>query len=105
MHRLALVTTVLALAMPGHAAPPGDMPCSAFGNLADTIMRKRQDGATLEAMLTIVRPEDSHAALLVRDIVLAAYARPRYRTEDYKARAVLDFRNDVQLECIRSFLP
>jgi hypothetical protein len=39
--------------------------------------------------------------LLTTLAVMAAYAVPRFSTDEAQARAVADFRNDVELACYR----
>ena len=73
--------------------------CKALGDLAETIMTARQEGASLSDMMG--RIKDSEIADIQRKIILAAYEEPRWATEETKKEAIEDFRNEIELECYK----
>ena len=58
--------------------------CKALGDLAETIMTARQEGASLSDMMG--RIKDSEIADIQRKIILAAYEQPRLLQRGSKNR-------------------
>lgn len=83
--------------------------CTSAGELAYTIMEARQGGMslddTLKTMLgTIAQTSPGKTAVktLVKNMVLEAYEVPRYGTAEYQIEASGDYRDKVQLICLRT---
>lgn len=86
------------------ASAGSDEFCSKIGTLAAKVMSARQHGVTLDAMLSVLTGAEGippASRLAVRQMVLTAYSTPRFSTEGYQARAISDFRDGVQLTCLR----
>lgn len=92
---------VLLLIFPAvlSANEKGEM-CSAASELAETIMRNRQDGVSMAKMMSVEMGELKEAAEI---LIISAYEKPRFSTEKNKNDAVADFRDSVYLECIKAY--
>lgn len=74
--------------------------CDSYGQLANTIMKVRQQGAPMSSLLAIVVEGATEAHYeLVRSMVIAAYKIPQYSTDDSKQREIEVFTNEVLLIC------
>jgi hypothetical protein len=78
--------------------------CKIIGELAETIMKKRQEGVDLTTMLNIAGSEGTSEAVanVSRKLVIIAYGHPEYSTEEYKQRAIRKFKTEVMIECYKS---
>jgi hypothetical protein len=91
------ITLVCLLTTPTLAAT-----CGQVGEMAQVIMSHRQTDGSMSVMMGRIDdmshlPEESKDVL--RDFVIRAYAAPSYLTEGSKITAVIQFRNQVELEC------
>jgi hypothetical protein len=68
--------------------------CATVGDLAESVMRNRQQGISMSRMMEIAKDSD-----LVRAIVIAAYDQPRMSVDRNIQRSIDDFRNEVMLQC------
>lgn len=77
--------------------------CKLLGNLAETIMTKRQEGVDLTTMLNIAESQGTseEVANVSRKLVIAAYDSPEYSTQEYKERAIRKFKTEVMIECYK----
>lgn len=72
--------------------------CASYSKLAGTIMKNRQQGVEMAAMLEVSK---SSAAYDIAEILIkSAYAKPRFSLPDYQNNAIIDFKNDVMSECM-----
>ena len=95
------IATLLALlAAPVMASPAMDEFCVKKGALAASIMNGRQGGITLERALEIIEIAEAPVVDLARQLVLDAYAKPRFITASVREQAISDFRDHVTLTCI-----
>jgi hypothetical protein len=99
MKLLTTLAVLAALAMPATAQVDDSM-CPDMGAMAVEIMAARQAGMAISTMIELL-PDDPASAELIRAVVMAAYAVPRFSTDEAQARAAADFRNDVELACYR----
>ena len=75
--------------------------CKPLHSLAETIMERRQEGASMVEMLEIANSSDGGTAKsLVILMVEEAYASTRYHTHENQRRAVQDFGNDTFKLCM-----
>lgn len=75
--------------------------CAALGTLAASIMKGRQSGVPMSNMMAIARKNEQIGSL-VSAMVIAAYETPQFSGEKYRQRKVVEFQNDVMLECYKS---
>ena len=73
--------------------------CPIIGELAETVMRNRQNGVSLSEMMGVANNADGVLQPVIREMVLEAYDGPRYSVPDNQDEAVQDFRNDIELVC------
>lgn len=99
--RAMMATTAAALtlllATPATAEEqPANSPkevCAEFSEVAETIMERRQAGASMRRMMELAETDMQTA--MVRD----AYDQPAFSTERYQQRAVRRFGNDAYSVC------
>ena len=89
------LTMLLALATPISAdeSNPVHDACTAFSNLAKSVMELRQKGSDIAKVMDITDDEE------FRELVVAAFMVPRFTVEDRKQAAVVDFGNTAYLSC------
>ena len=75
-----------------------DEDCAALGAMAEDIMWIRQNGGVMSELIARVGHVD-----LFRQIVLDAYARPRWPSESFQKTEVENFRNEVEHSCFSDF--
>lgn len=90
------IITAAIIAMATSAQAQED-PCPAFGGLAETMMIARQSGLPMSQMMELAGEED-----IFRRMVIDAYDRPRYGTEEIQRLEIQDFRNEIEMDCYRS---
>lgn len=74
--------------------------CSSVGELARTIMEKRQAGVSMETLMNAVSMKENNG--LVEELVISAYEKSQYNGADYKRKAIAEFRDDAYLQCVKS---
>ncbi len=98
--------TVLALALlasPANAvSPEAQKLCARHGMFAEEVMKSRQSGVPLSAMLSTVDAE-STVAEAARQIILTAFETRRYFSPDMQQRAVEEHREKYELICFKRF--
>jgi len=111
MIRTTLAILALTSATPALASDDRqqalDTFCSSISTLATSIMRSRQNGLPLTTLMDVVALKSKEAMTgdMARRMILQAYDQPRFSTDSYKARAVIDFANEAALECHQTFGP
>lgn len=97
---MKLLTLIAALAS---AAGPvfADEHCALVGRVAAKVMEFRQTEAPMsQAIELIAAPnEDTTIRETVRLMIMEAYSRPAFQTEENRKQSIDQFRNDVELEC------
>lgn len=89
------------LALVGTAAAAGDDGrCEKVAELAEMIMNARQEGVPMVAMMKNSSPGEG-ASDLSRMLIVAAYEKPGFSTKENRRRAVVEFQNDVYLQCVK----
>ncbi|WP_072432769.1 hypothetical protein [Azotobacter vinelandii] len=71
--------------------------CEQIGALAEVVMENRQNGISL--MNSMKAAKDDR---LAKDLIMWAYKKPGYSTDQLKKRAVVDFQNEVYMMCLES---
>ena len=103
--RLALIIA-LVFSMPVAHGHDGKGQCATMGKLAGVVMKSRQKGMAMPALMEMVTSMSAGSprkmASLTEDMVIAAYEKPQYGIAG-KADAVQRFRNEWELECFREF--
>ena len=98
------ILLALLLAAPVQA---DDEVCTTMGNMAAAIMESRLNGGSLSEDMAkwralLSEEADSWVPMALR-MTREAYERPAYTGEEYKARAILRFRNKAELDCYKMF--
>jgi len=92
--KTSITAIALTIAAPAYAEENN---CAAYGGLAETVMSLRQKGVPMSAQMGI-----SGVSKTVEWIIMEAYKKPRYNSEELKQNTIADFRNDVELFCYES---
>lgn len=97
MSVLRMAALCALVAGPALAEEPkaDDHVCKVLGMVAGSIMENRQMGIPLSDMLEVTPMP------LLRQIVLLAYEKPRYYSDEVVREEIQDFRNDIEVECYR----
>ena len=82
--------------------------CQNIGELASNVMTMRQMDVPMTKVMAIINTHASDASVdqnsvsFARNLVIKAYERPSFSTEQYVQKAVIDFRNEVEVACYRA---
>ncbi len=71
--------------------------CEQFEQMARTIMDGRLSGVSMSAMMAV--PGGSELSKL---LIIEAYEKPKYSSEERKKEAISEFGNQIYLQCIKS---
>jgi len=74
--------------------------CDSYGGLAETIMSGRQSGTSMAKMMKVLNNDEGSE--LFEKLIIAAYDRPRYSTEQMQKRSIEEFRDKMYLECAKA---
>ncbi|ATE84686.1 hypothetical protein phi2LM21_p69 [Sinorhizobium phage phi2LM21] len=97
-----LAVVFAATANDGQASDADRKTCASLGRIAESVMKRRQDGLSLQSTLEAAKTAASQKTYAVmEDIILAAYEVPVYTVDSYKERAVGEFRDSQHLECLK----
>lgn len=98
----ALVALVMvALPAPAVATPA----CVQISGLAGAMMMSRQNGKALEDVFESIRstiPDKPDVIKTLQTVAMEAYSHPRYSVKANQDKAVMDFRNETFLHCLRA---
>ncbi|MGX5839770.1 hypothetical protein ACWGTI_03485 [Mesorhizobium sp. ArgA1] len=77
--------------------------CTFYGDLARTVMEKRQKGVDMSVLMAIVEKQATgQFKSLARRIVIAAYAKPLFSLEKNKQQTISEFANEIQVRCYQT---
>lgn len=95
MKKLLLAATVaLSAAMPAQAEQAS---CQQIGELARMVMEKRQEGVSMSVLMGIAKDNK-----LIRVMVVEAFKRPDFSSDEYKKREQIKFRNAFESLCYQT---
>ncbi|MER9624023.1 hypothetical protein NKI98_21760 [Mesorhizobium sp. M0222] len=99
-----VVAVTLCAGMTAHPvlAMSTDEACAQMAGAAESVMKARQNGIALQKVLEVANnPQYASGKDGFRAIIMMAYGKPRFNTEENKQRAIDDFRDEVQLYCMK----
>ena len=76
--------------------------CDSISTLAKHVMINRQNGIDMSKAMKIAA-NAGELRKLNEQIIIDAYSKPRFQTDDMQKRIVEDFTNDTYLQCITAF--
>ena len=109
--RPTIFVCAVVMAAPVHAAPDAAARgvanyCSAQGELAHVVMKRRQDGVRMaEQIESAHQVPDPVVSKAYELLVRIAYLEDRAATESGRTRAAEDFENDVYSNCFEQMTP
>ena len=79
-------------------------PCLWVSNLAERIMKSRQNEVPMAKIMGVVSGGDGskEMKLIMKSMVIDAYETPAFSTETNKAKAISQFQNDMYLGCVKA---
>ncbi|SDO71535.1 hypothetical protein SAMN04487957_110103 [Halomonas shengliensis] len=93
----------------GEPAPPPPPPpeppktkegqCAVVSKLAREVMKARQTGTGISAMMAHSQGED-----WIKKMIIAAFDEPRFSSREYQQRITTEFSNTYYLRCLRNQL-
>lgn len=95
MKKLALLALISTIALADESVVQDDY-CSQLHEAATLTMQYRQEGI---AMIKLYQATEHE---MIRAIIKDAYKQPRYTLEEYQQNAVIDFANDIYLQCVEA---
>jgi hypothetical protein len=75
--------------------------CGQIGDLAETVMTVRQNGAEMSGLMNIMLKEEA-TKVIGKQMVIDAYETPRYNMLENQKREVSEFKNEWYLLCIKA---
>lgn len=97
MLKKTLTATALSILIPATAS--ADAMCESLAELAKSVMTERQSGTPMVDIMK--RVSNDSTAEIARGLIMMAYDRPAFSTEDYKQKEVVRFQDSVYLKCLR----
>lgn len=97
-HLSIVLAFSLAFGLPVFAEETVQEKCTVIGQLAEEIMRGRQNGQIMSTAMASM-PADNPFTPLAHILIRQAYGKPQFQTEEVKANAIVDFRNQTELAC------
>ena len=79
--------------------------CKSISITAGSIMKARQSGYKMSELMDLFSRHDvsENVYITVKGLVVQAYDSPRFMHENNITKAIVDFENDVYLECTKMF--
>lgn len=72
--------------------------CETYGGLAAEIMKHRQNGVAMSAILGVLSDDQTQEKAMVRE----AFEQPRFHSPSGKKRAIEDYRASIEVRCFKS---
>lgn len=107
MDKFQVVVGALSIAsslmvLPTIAAAETDEECAAVGRIAEAVMKRRQDGLSLQSTLDTIKGKDGEQiGPGFRQMIMDAYAQAPMNVPKNKERAIGEFRDAYQLKCMK----
>lgn len=79
-------------------------PCLWVSNLAESIMKSRQNEAPMAKVMGVFSGGDAPDEIkkVMKDMVIDAYESPAFSSDANKAKAVAQFQNEMYLACVKA---
>lgn len=99
------ILALLAAPLQANAEATLDELCKVIGSGSEAIMTGRQNGVPLSDMMAPITKMDQADPLTIfmRDATMTAYEEPHWSTEKSQAKAIQDFRSEMELKCYQAF--
>lgn len=104
MRNKIIVGLVMGLASLSSVAEEQRDPCLWVSNLAERIMKSRQNEVPMAKIMGVVSSGEAPAEMrkIAKSMVIDAYESPAYSVEENKAKAVSKFQNEMYLACVKA---
>jgi|GEM_PF-2347695 len=93
------------ISFPSSAESDWRIICQVNSELAEVIMKNRQQGMSMAKVMEIadMSSQDKMLSAFVESYIIKAYDSPRYSTGEMQIRAIENFRDERYLECVKIF--
>lgn len=96
---LGTILLVGALENPAHS---NENVCKQIGETAAVLMDAKYVGLPISQLIeTMHEKADVSTHKMLTAMILAAYSRPNYSSDEYQKRETAIFRNEIEMECYR----
>lgn len=103
MKYLALFALVFVSASASASETENEGICTSVSELAGSIMGARQSGASMSEMYDVAnRTGDEAMADMQKNMILLAFDKPSYSTQEYRERAKTEFASRMFGLCLRA---
>lgn len=104
MRKKIIVGIVLGMVSLSVLAEENRDPCLWVSNLAERIMKSRQNEVPMAKIMGVVSGGEAPDEMkkIMKDMVIDAYETPAFSTETNKAKAISQFQNDMYLGCVKA---
>ncbi len=95
----------ILMKMPSGAKPESTHSlCDGISNVAESIMKARQDGLSISKAMKIIQEEvpDQQTIAAYEKLTIAAYEKQRLSSNEYKTKSIEDFRDKAYLDCVKA---
>ena len=91
-----LAVTLLITSFFTHSEPVSEI-CSGAHDLAKVVMQLRQQNISIVSVLSKIEADE-----MTKNIIILAYEKPLYSTQEMKDKTVADFANEVFMICYKA---
>lgn len=100
MKKILTGALLLVLSIPSYADADVDSFCRSMSVTAEKVMEARQSGVSMAVAMGASKYEDDLFTPIFRYMVIDAYSRNMYFTQDYKDKEIVDFGAEHYLKCL-----
>jgi hypothetical protein len=77
--------------------------CEAMSGVAKAVMGARQSGAPMPEVMNVIKVNDNKIAKdFAEELIIMAYDRPRFDTQEYQQQMINNFTDSVYLQCVKA---
>lgn len=97
--KITLLMVAFLLKITSAYADDWSKTCELYSQLAETIMTSRQAGVPMANQMKIAKGENGSDVMV--QLIINAYDKPRYNTEDMQQKSIENYRDDIYLACVK----
>lgn len=74
--------------------------CEGRAELAKQVMSSRQAGVPITDVINLAKESNAYTKA-TQELILRAYERPRFQTDEHQQREITEFQNEAYVACAR----
>lgn len=98
--QIVLVTAIFCLTSVSFAASEKEKECENISKISEAMMMSRQNGKSIVAMYKTAE-KYPYIEQITKAIIDVAYEKPMWNTEENKAKAIVEFSNEMFMLCMK----